>query len=157
MATMKIQPHERLSDFAARVNQSIPLTVPAKTSRNNDLVNGKEAAPRTKHERHLRRLQSQWRAEEEKRRTKEAEVLEDLEDRREEEELLWGPSRSKKRKRGKMANGGGGGDDDDDPWAEIARKRKANGMQMEQTGLHDVVTAPPKLERLKARGKVKDS
>ncbi|KAL9623449.1 MAG: hypothetical protein Q9160_002342 [Pyrenula sp. 1 TL-2023] len=146
-SNMKIKPHERLSDFAARVDQSLPVVgLKAKGAQSRDPLNLKKQ--RTKHERHLLRLQNQWREEEQRRKTKQEDAIDDLEDAKEEDALLWGPStvdavpRKGKKQRMKMAG-------NEDPWAEIARKRKVQGT--EQRNLHDVVQAPPRLGRIKAR------
>lgn len=148
-SNMKIQPHERLTDFAARVDQSLPVAgLKAKGAQSRDPLNLKKQ--RTKHERRLLRLQNQWREEEKRRKTKQDEVVDELEDAKEENALLWGPSIAdaalRKGKKRKMKIAGDG-----DPWAEIARKRKIEGT--EQRDLHDVVQAPPRLGKLKARFK----
>lgn len=162
---MKILPHERLSDFAARVDRSLPLSasaVPKKREKN------KTGRPVTKHERRLRRLQTRWREEERQRREKVEAEQEDIEDQRE-EALLWGGAaalpgsvsvgKGKKKRRRRM-------EEEEDPWAEVARKRRKAmgtdvGTEREQKqklrGLHDVVEAPPsRLEPVRARLKVKD-
>ncbi|KAL9113109.1 MAG: hypothetical protein Q9227_002721 [Pyrenula ochraceoflavens] len=154
---LTILPGEKLSDFSARVDQALPLnlnrngtTTTARRAIATDPQTSKllRADRLTKHARHLQRLQRQWREEEQQRREKSQATLADKEDEREEEELLWMDVREaeaamKKRKR----KGGGGGGEDGDPWATVGAKRKGMG----QRNLQDVVEAPPKLGRVRAR------
>jgi hypothetical protein len=93
----KILPGERMSDFAARVDQALPLSGISRKA-GNSLSKSSDAAIRklretrqTKHEKKLRRLQDGWRKDEERIREKEAEAREELEERQEEiNELLKG-------------------------------------------------------------------
>lgn len=117
----KILPGERMSDFAARVDQMLPLSGISKKGRNS-LNKSEDAAIRklretrqTKHEKKLRRLQEGWRKDEERIREKEAEALEELEAQQEEiNELLkeWreeaGGGIGVKKKNGKQQNGASG-------------------------------------------------
>ncbi|KUL86284.1 hypothetical protein ZTR_08561 [Talaromyces verruculosus] len=76
--TLKILPGEKLSDFAARVDQAMPLSAMKKSQR----IGQSENLPKireermTKHEKHLRKLQQGWREEEARISAKEAEERE---------------------------------------------------------------------------------
>ena len=68
----KIMPGERMSDFAARVNQALPISGLARKGKTVEGV--KERM--TKHEKKLRKLQAEWRKEEARIREKEEEERE---------------------------------------------------------------------------------
>lgn len=152
----KILPGERMSDFAARVDQALPLSGITKKSGfvstdPNDVALRKLREDRqTRHEKKLRRLQAGWREEEAKIREKEEEEREEREEKEEELNEMWkmweaeagGPLLGGKKKKGKAIggkkkkkkNGGAGGEvdsdsDDADPWAKLNRKKKAHASR----------------------------
>ncbi|KAK5204017.1 hypothetical protein LTR72_010607 [Exophiala xenobiotica] len=154
---LKILPGERLSEFAARVDQSLPLTsIPRHQTRVNKIPGlEKVKTPLTKHNKRLARLQSEWHNTEAKRRAAKEEQDDELADQREEDGLLWlgaGIDRDKpvgkKKKRPK-------GDDDVDPWKQLEKKRREEG-ELRQKNLQDVVLAPPVLKSVKNMFKVKN-
>ncbi len=156
---LQILPGERLSEFAARVDQSLPLTsVPRHQTRMNKIPGlEKVKTPLTKHNKRLARLQSEWRNTEAKRRAAREEQDDELADQREEDGLLWlgaGIDRDKpvgtKKKRPKRS----GNDDDADPWKQLEKKRREEG-ELRQKNLQDVVLAPPVLKSVKNIFKVK--
>ncbi|KAJ5457998.1 hypothetical protein N7475_009386 [Penicillium sp. IBT 31633x] len=166
----KIMPGERLAEFAARVDREMPLSEMTKTVKKG--TDGKEQHKQTKHEKHLRRLQSGWREEEAKIREREQEEREEREEEMEVELAQWkeweleaaGGKKKKsaaarKKKKGKNVGGDGDGDDDSadddpDPWAKLKKRdeeRKKNPFE--------VAKAPPQLvkprEIFKVRGGAK--
>ncbi|KAJ9604355.1 hypothetical protein H2200_011189 [Cladophialophora chaetospira] len=156
--TLKISPHESLSTFSQRVDQSLPLTsIPKHKSTKLNTITGLEKikTPLTKHNKRLARMQKEWRATEQKLKDKNEELDDELAEKREESEMIWlgagvdpsNPLASRKRKR----KGGGvaGKDvDDADPWKVLEKKRREEG-ELRQKSLQDVVTAPPVLKPLK--------
>ena len=147
----KIMPGERMSEFAARVNQALPISGLARKGKTAEGV--KERM--TKHEKKLRKLQAEWRKEEARIREKEEEERELAEEEQDELEAMWEdktseiPVKGKKGKRRKLV--GEQGDDDGDPWEVL----KANREQPK--GLHDVVQEPPQFTRIpKEKFKVKN-
>ncbi|KAJ5250118.1 hypothetical protein N7489_000528 [Penicillium chrysogenum] len=162
----KIMPGERLAEFAARVDREMPLSQMTKSVKTSDAKN-KEQHKRTKHEKHLLRLQKGWREQEAKLRDKEQEEREEREDEMEVELRQWkeweieaGGKKKKaaaaKKKKGKNTNGNASdsGDDDPDPWAKLKKRdeeRKKNPFEVAQ--------APPQLvkprEIFKVRGGAK--
>ncbi|KAL2419448.1 hypothetical protein ABEF95_009397 [Exophiala dermatitidis] len=152
---LKILPGEKLSEFSARVDQSLPLTsIPKPSTGRLTKIPGLEnlkAAQLTKHNKRLARLQSEWRATEEKLRLKREEEAEELADKVEEDELVWlgagidknaGVAGKKgKKKKGKKADA-----DDVDPWKQLERKRAEEGTLGRPASLQDVVLAPPVLK-----------
>ncbi|KAJ5246480.1 hypothetical protein N7468_001463 [Penicillium chermesinum] len=163
-AMPKILPGEKLSDFSARVDRTLPLSSMTKSSTHG----GPKIRDHkmTKHEKHLRRLQAGWREEEAKiREREEAERDERAADMEEELELLkqWeaelrGAKAKKKRTVAKKKKGSGGadatGDDDPDPWAKLKKRDKER-----QANPFDFAQAPPELakprEIFKVRGGAK--
>ncbi|EAU37301.1 predicted protein [Aspergillus terreus NIH2624] len=154
----KILPGEKLSDFAARVDREMPISG-MKRSNNpapSDLPKIREHRV-TKHEKHLRRLQEQWRKEEKEIQEREAAEREEREGELEEETQLWkqwqaeaGKAKAKKKGAGKK----GLNPDDLDPWAKLNKTRMnkpANPLEVAQ--------APPQLtkprEIFKVRGGAK--
>ncbi|KAL1957376.1 hypothetical protein VTO42DRAFT_6056 [Malbranchea cinnamomea] len=142
---LKILPGERLSDFAARVDQALPLSGISKKSgytstdpRDVELRKLREER-QTRHEKKLRSLQEEWRKEEARIREKEEEERDEREAEQEEIEDLWrsleaeaGGSILTKKKKGKSASRKkrkktgaveDSDDDDDDPWAKLNRKK----------------------------------
>lgn len=168
-----ILPGEKLSDFAARVDREMPLSELKRSNKASptDLPKIREQRL-TKHDKRLRRLQSQWREEEEKIQEREAMEREDREAEMEDQLELWkqwekesGKSKAKKKgaapqkkkkKNGGEGNGDGVSDDDDydaaDPWAKLNKPDRIN----KPANPLDVVQAPPQLtkprEVFKVRG-----
>lgn len=154
-ATLQILPGERLSEFAARVDQSLPLTSVPRHQTRIDKIPGLEKikTPLTKHNKRLARLQREWRLTEAKRIAALEEEDDDLADKREEDNLLWlgagvdrdntleGGKRKKKKKKSHDA-------DDVDPWKQLEKKRREEG-ELGQKNLQDVVLAPPVLKSVK--------
>ena len=162
----QIMPGERLSDFALRVDQSLPLTgVPKHTIRNN-IPGLNIKTPLTKHNKRLARMQRDWRTQDAKIRDREEEAEEDLAEKREEEGLLWlgveagkaGGKGKKKKKRDQ--------EEEADPWKVLERKRREQeraelaengggvaigGRTAQSRGLSakDMVQAPPVLKPIK--------
>ncbi|KAL1637042.1 hypothetical protein SLS58_009482 [Diplodia intermedia] len=132
--TPKIQPGERMSDFAARVDQALPVSGLARKGKKIDGVKERQ----TKTERRIQKMISDWREEEEKIKEREQEErdLAEIED--DEKEAMWEdktapiPTQGGGKKKGKRK-----GDVEDDPWAVLKQKRE------EPKGLHDVAQAPP--------------
>jgi hypothetical protein len=143
----KLLPGERLSDFARRVDQALPLSLPRHTttpSTSSAKIPGVKEHT-TKHNRRLLKMQEAWREEERRRKDKQEAELDEMDD-EEEEGLLWSGVGPKKRKKGKQNRGG---DDDDDPWAALAKSREG----AKQKNLQDVVQAPPQLKKVKSKFK----
>jgi len=124
----KIMPGERLGDFAARVDQSMPII---------GLARKGVKERQTKHEKKLQKMVNTWKEEEAKRLEKMEDVWDAKEEEEEEEKEMWeakhGTMPAVLGKKGKKK----GVDDDDDPWAELVAKRDR------PKGLHDVAQAPP--------------
>lgn len=140
----KIQPGERLSDFAARVDQALPIIGLRQTDKLRALtIPGLKERP-TKHNKRLERMQQEWRETEQRRTEAREEMLDELEEEREEQGLLWSIERKKKRK-GK----GPAQDDDGDPWKVLETSR----ADAKQRSLQDVVQAPPQLRLVKSKFK----
>ncbi|KIX08461.1 uncharacterized protein Z518_03117 [Rhinocladiella mackenziei CBS 650.93] len=172
---LKILPGERLSDFSARVDQSLPLNgIPKQQTRTNNIPGlEKLRAPLSKNNRRLQRIQHEWRAEEAKLQARREEEDEALADQREEDALLWlkagidshhhfqspftsaGPGK-KRKKIGKRKGGGKGDVGDADPWKVLEKKRREEGELARQRNLQDVVLAPPVLKGVKNIFKDKD-
>lgn len=162
----KIMPGERLAEFVARVDREMPLSQMTKSVKTGDAKN-KEQHKRTKHEKHLLRLQKGWREEDAKIKEKEQEEREEREDDMEVELRQWKEweieaaggkkkkAAAKNKKKGANADGDDdSGDDDPDPWAKLKKRdeeRKKNPFE--------VAKAPPQLvkprEIFKVRGGAK--
>lgn len=165
----KIMPGERLAEFVARVDREMPLSQMTKSVKTGDAKN-KEQHKRTKHEKHLLRLQKGWREQDAKIREKEQEEREEREDEMEVELRQWkeweieaaggkkkkAAAAKKNKKKGMNADGDApdSGDDDPDPWAKLKKRdeeRKKNPFE--------VAKAPPQLvkprEIFKVRGGAK--
>lgn len=176
----KILPGEKLSDFAARVDRTLPLSAMKRSIAPG--VGKMREDRQTRHEKHLRRLQQGWREEDVRIREREQAEREERETEMEDQLRLWkeweaeagagkakkkaaaASAAGKKKKKGKNNRTADGGDDemgghvsdddDPDPWAKLKkrdRERKANPF--------DVVQAPPQLtkprEIFKVRGGAK--
>jgi hypothetical protein len=147
-AALKIQPGERLAEFAARVDQALPIS--GLTKKGKKVEGGRERV--TKHEKKLRRLQDGWRKEEARIKEKEEEEREEAED--EWDEKIAGLDKEARKLMTTMADTGGRGrkkkkqlligevKEDEDPWAVLEQTRDA------PKGLHDVVEAPPVFKKL---------
>ncbi|KAI2466536.1 hypothetical protein F4781DRAFT_434310 [Annulohypoxylon bovei var. microspora] len=154
--TPTIRPGERMSEFAARVDASLPISGLI----NKSVRDGKDPlglkAWQTKKERNMHKLYDEWREEERKLKEKEEDELElqaekELEE--EEQGVTWklesqsGGKRKKKGKRTKYL--GEIADADEDPWEALKKKRGEK-----KPGLHDVVQAPPEFT-VKPQRKIK--
>ena len=130
---LKIQPGERLTDYAARVDQALPVSgLIAKQNK----VDGVREQRKTKHEKKLQRLVNNWKAEEAKRIEKAQDEWDDAEEEEDENNAVWeaqGMDLATGKKKGKK----GGRNGDDDPWAQLRKKRD------KPKGVFDVVQAPP--------------
>ena len=138
----KIQPGERLGDFAARVDHAFPVGGLARKGKVR--VDGIKER-QTKTEKRLHKMYASWREEDARRKEKEEERIEQEEEAEEEREAELGgqsvrlPATSKRGKR-KRVIGEAPGSDDEDPWANLKLQRDT------PRGLHDVVQAPPNLK-----------
>ena len=132
----KILPHERLSDFSARVDQAIPMA--GLRRRGKGLLDiGRH---QSRKEKKMQNMYADWRRQDAARRTREEEAREIAEE--EEEELeadmrassgySFKDDKNSKRKRSRK-----GGDEEEDPWARLKETRD------QPRGLHDVAQAPP--------------
>lgn len=149
----KIKPGERMSEYAARVDQALPIAgLIGKTAKQGkDPLGGK--VWRTKKERQMHKLYDEWREEERKIKEQREEELEEQAEREAEEEeqgISWkiptelsaaGGKKGKKGKRARLL--GEANDDEEDPWAELKRKRGEAKPK-----LHDVAKAPPELHKI---------
>jgi hypothetical protein len=147
-AIPKIMPGEKLSDFAQRVNQALPLSGLQKSGKK---VEGLKDHRVTRHEKKLKRLQKGWREEEARIREKEAEERELAEEEQDEQDAMWEDKtvdfptagKSGKNKKGKKKLRAGEVDlKEEDPWKKLTRERE------QRKGLHDVVQAPPTFDRV---------
>ena len=135
----KILPGERLGDFAARVDQALPVGGLARKGQVK--VEGLKER-QTKTEKRLHKMYAEWRKDDAKRKEAEEERREQEEDADEELSANHGgqniqiPTTINKRKRQRVI-GETAGSDDEDPWAQLKQKRE------KPKGLHDVVQAPP--------------
>ena len=140
----KILPGERLAEFGARVNQTLPISG---LIRKGGLKGGGVKERQTKTEKRLQKMYAQWKEDDTRIKDKLEEQREEAEVLDEEREAQYGGQSltlaenvSRKGKRRKRDTVGGLVDDgDDDPWAELKRTRGG------PIGLHDVVQAPPTL------------
>jgi hypothetical protein len=134
--TPKIQPGERLADFAARVNAALPVSG---LERKGKTIAGEFKERQTKHEKRLQKMVNTWKEEEVKRQDKLAEERELAADDEEEEQAMWEARRLElqSRKKGKSKKE----IDVDDDWAALRARRE------EPKGLHDVAQAPPELKK----------
>ena len=146
----KIKPGERMSDFAARVDATLPISGLV----NKSVRDGKDPLGlkvwRTNKERKMHKLYDEWREEDRKIKEKREEELEEQAEKELEEEeagVSWklntqdGASSGgkKKKKKGTRAKYLGEVDDnEEDPWEALKKKRGET-----RAGLHDVVQAPP--------------
>ncbi|KAL1996499.1 hypothetical protein VTN49DRAFT_8099 [Thermomyces lanuginosus] len=158
---LKIMPGEKLSDFAARVDQALPLSGMKKSQRpaSKEFADIREGRI-TKHEKKLRKLQKHWREEEARLREKEAEERDLKETEEQEIEDMWrkwgiDPKTGKAPKKKKNKSGVQGkaknrdnkkesdadnvdDGDDDDPWAKLQERDRAA-----KANPFEVAHAPP--------------
>ena len=140
----RIQPGERLADFAARVNQALPVSGLARKGKQN-IAGTKDRTTRL--EKRITRLQEEWRKDEERLVEKEEEERELAEDEEEDRAAEYGQDyrevmmqSGKKGKRKRMI--GEQPEKEGDPWAVLKTKRE------EPKGLHDVAQAPPQFKAI---------
>ncbi|KAI0024548.1 hypothetical protein F4780DRAFT_725786 [Xylariomycetidae sp. FL0641] len=146
-----IRPGERMSEFAARVDASLPITglIGKSVKGNKDPLGLKPW--RTLKEKKMHKLYDEWREEERKIKEKREEEMElaaekELED--EENGVSWklnmpqsiGGGKKKKKKAKSTKYLGEVGDEEEDPWEALRKKRGET-----RPGLHDVAEAPPEL------------
>ena len=155
-AVPTIQPHEPLSSFAARVDAALPFSgLSKKSGGDKEIRRGRQ----TKTERKMQKIQKEWREENRRRKAKlEEEAVDDVDE--DGLDKSWKNNTKPKSKGGKKKRKSIGHgedvDDDGDPWAHLSAKRReendaktasqsgARGL----VGLHNVVSAPPRLSRL---------
>ncbi|KAL5337764.1 hypothetical protein BJX70DRAFT_368705 [Aspergillus crustosus] len=162
-AKPKILPGEKLSDFAARVDREMPLADMKRSSKPTASGDGPNMQDHkaTKHEKHLRRLQAQWREDDTRIKEREAAEREEREEEMDEQLQLWKnweAEAGKKKKNPNAAAGASkkrkGGDEDEgpDPWAKLKKKRAA-------VNPFEVAQEPPQLQKpreiFKVRGGAK--
>jgi hypothetical protein len=144
---LKIKPGERLTDYAARVDQALPVS--GLIAKHNK-VEGQREQRKTKHEKKLQRLVNNWKAEEAKRIEKAQEDWDEEDEEEDENAALWeahAPAYGGGKGKNKAKKGGKG---DDDPWAELKKKRD------KPKGIFDVVQAPPQFSKVPKEFKIKD-
>ncbi|KAJ9637681.1 hypothetical protein H2201_006806 [Coniosporium apollinis] len=138
----KILPGERMSDFAARVDQALPVSGLARKGGNVAGVKERQ----TKTEKRLQKMYAEWRRDEARIREKEEEARELAEEEDDEQAVIFEdktaelPAKGKKGKRKRLI--GEQRDGDDDPWAVLQASRE------QPKGLHDVAQAPPQFKSL---------
>ncbi|KAI4786518.1 hypothetical protein E4T44_13854 [Aureobasidium sp. EXF-8845] len=136
MEMPKIQPGEKLRDFNARVDQTLPVTGLARKG-NQGLAPG-EKVTRTKTEKRMHKMYDEWRKEDQRIKDKAEEAQEKREEDEEERNALYGEDSGVPtvygKKRQRMI---GESKDSDDIWAVLKTKRD------KPKGLHDVAQAPP--------------
>lgn len=148
-----IQPGERMSEFAARVDAALPVMGLVKRSTNGKDPLGLKTY-RTRKEKKMHKLYEEWRREEAAIQEKRREELEEAEEREMEDDgvgVKWrldmeaeaAGKKKKKGKRGKASKSVWDVDDGDDadPWEALKKKRGEAKI-----GLHDVAKAPPVLK-----------
>ncbi|KAE8380130.1 hypothetical protein BDV26DRAFT_290691 [Aspergillus bertholletiae] len=159
----KILPGEKLSDFAARVDREMPIAGMKRSDKpsKSDLADIREHKV-TKHEKHLLRLQSQWRKEEAEIQEREVAEREEREAELEDQLELWkewemeaGQGKAKKKGGGARKKGGQGADKSD-PWAKL---KKSKDRLNKPANPFETAEAPPQLtkprEIFKVRGGAK--
>ncbi|KAK4553849.1 hypothetical protein LTR86_009024 [Recurvomyces mirabilis] len=177
-----IQPGEKLSDYAARVDQALPVSGLERKGKGVQIEGMKDR--QTKTEKRLQKMYAEWRKDEARIKEKEEERQEEEEEQEEERRVVFGEDydgggNGRRRKVVGEVSGatGGGGGNEDDPWAVLKKKRKvaeaaaeAEAKEQEQVaaqqhvrkkkglkGVHDVVLAPPTLKVIpKEKFKVRD-
>ena len=136
--TPKILPGERLSDFAARVDQALPIIGLRGTDKQRAAKVPGLKERTTKHNKRLERMHKEWRETEKRRKDKQQEEMDELDDEREEQGLLlWNEVEDSGRRRKRKSA------EDEDPWKALAKSR----TETKQRNLRDVVQAPPQLNK----------
>jgi hypothetical protein len=132
----KIQPGEKLRDFNARVDQTLPVT--GLTRRGNKGLAPGEKVTRTKTEKRMHKMYEEWRKEDQRIKDKAEEAQELREEEEEERNATYGEDSGVPvlygKKRQRMI---GESKDEKDIWAVLKDKRD------KPKGLHDVALAPP--------------
>lgn len=128
---LKILPGERMIDFSARVNAALPVSGLVHKSKKIDGI--KERA--TKLQKRITRRQDEWRKNEEKRKEKEEEALDELS----EDEVDYWATEGKASKRARRR---GEGVVEEDPWERLKKERG------QKAAFNDVVQAPPQFKKL---------
>ncbi|KAI9794959.1 MAG: hypothetical protein M1833_007333 [Piccolia ochrophora] len=136
----KIQPGERMSEFGARVDAALPISGLAGKRKSKDPtgIQGR----RTRLERKMQKMQSEWREQDKKLKEQREELREEEMDESRSGVLPvtdGNPRQNRKKKKGRNR---GVDDDEGDPWDEL-RKKRGGGPH----GLHDVVLCPPNLTK----------
>ena len=148
---LKIQPHEPLSHFSARVDSALPFSTLAKAISHNDpSLKGIGKGRQTKTEKKMQKMQRQWR-EDDQRRKDRTMIDEDegdgvVDEDGVEDMGVQGSENLTKRKGKRKSNEPGG----EELWREVEIKRKYQEGEKGSrglVGLHDIVQAPPKLGR----------
>lgn len=148
-----IRPGEKFSDFAARVDQALPLSgLVTKTVKDGKDPTGLKVR-RTLKEKKMHKLYDQWREEDRKIKEQRQEAIDMETERQIDEDLANGtwrdwtkdysqdaPDATKKKSRKKKKKGRKNKAAEDDPWKEFEKKHAAP-----RAGQHDVVQAPPDL------------
>jgi hypothetical protein len=154
----KIQPGERLADYAARVDHALPVSGLARKGNGPKIDGMKERV--TKTEKRLKKLYATWREEEAKIKAKEEEEAEAEEEAEDERRAMYGKDYEEPHRGGKRQRlVGEQNDGEEDPWAVLKAKRaeaerlreaeELSGKNRKSKGLkgvHDVVQAPPTLK-----------
>jgi len=146
---LKLRPGERLYEFNQRVDAALPISgLVTKTVKNGRDPLGLKVR-RTKKERKMQNMYSEWRemdARVQERREEERELAEEREMDDQTAGVSWkldadaqGKKKGKKGKRGRYIGEEGG--PERDPWEELKKKRGEAKI-----GLHDVAKAPPELK-----------
>jgi hypothetical protein len=155
----RIEPGERLADYAVRVDQALPIAGLGRKGQGPKIEGMKDRV--TKTEKRLKRLYATWREEDERIKAKEEEEAEAAEEAEDERRAMYGKDYEAPHIRRKRQRVVGERDDgDEDPWAMLIAKRAAaeRAREAEEAeagkgkkvkglrGVHDVVLAPPSLK-----------
>lgn len=147
--SIKILPGERMSDFKARVDRSMPIAGLSKRN-TRPLIPGVKLKEReTAHTKNLKRIQKAWREEEAKIREKEQEAEELAQEEEEEKRARWGDEVFDAVERERKGRKKGGKKGEDDPWSVL------NSTRQHRQGINDIVHAPPTLKKPRERFKIR--
>lgn len=155
----KILPGERMGDYSARVDQALPVAGLVNKGKRKDIVGERQ---QSRMEKRMQKMQKEWREEEARRKARLEEQKEEEDEGEDGVELndvsdaKSGKSKKKGKRRKKNHDVGGQmEDEDEDPWAIVAANRKREQEEKEKegkgkglVGLHDVVLAPPKFDKV---------
>lgn len=142
----KIQPGERLGDFAARVDHALPVAGLMRKGKASTIGGMKDRQTRT--EKRLHKMYAAWREEDARRRERIEEERERAEEIEEQKRAIFGgqeidfPQGSSRKRRRMIGEVSTKDSDEDDPWKVLKEKRAA------PKGLHDVAQAPPSFRAL---------